>query len=157
MYLLDMPIKTMWSEVQQVRERTRALLADLPDDVRDAAEMTVSELVENAIKYGQSVPDAPDAGVRIDRRNGRLEIVVTNGVASDETLHELKTHIDRIANAIDRMTLYVERLQELMRTGGLDGSKLGLYRIFCEGGFDVRCEVVGRVVRISASRPLMKP
>jgi hypothetical protein len=156
MYVLDMPIKTMWSEVQQVRERTRAILADLPDDLRDAAEMTVSELVENAIKYGQSVPDAPDAGVRIERRDDRLEIVVTNGVASDETLHELKKHVDRIATATDRMSLYVERLQELMRSGGLDGSKLGLYRIFCEGGFDVRCEVVGRVVTISASRQVTK-
>lgn len=153
MALLALPLRTMWSEVQAVRDRIQVLLADLPEDVREAAVMTASELVENAIKYGESVPEAPSATVSLHHDAERIEIVVQNGVASEETVRELRTHIDRLATAPDRGALYVERLRELMTsTGG--GTKLGLYRIGCEGLFDLRCDYRERVVTVSATRRL---
>jgi len=152
MALLNMPLKTMWSEVQEVRDRVQSLLVDLPEDVRAATVMTASELIENAIKYGESVPAAPQASVVLRHEGGRIEIVVKNGVAAEETVRELMTHVDRLANAPDRMALYIDRLRELMTSGGLGGSKLGLYRIGCEGQFDLRCDYSERVITMTASR-----
>lgn len=151
MPLLDMPLRTMWSEVQAVRDRVQSLLAELPEDVREATVMTASELVENAIKYGESVPAAPNATVSLDRDGDLIRVVVRNGAASEATVGELRHHVERLAAAPDRMALYVERLRELMTSGG-GGSKLGLYRIGCEGGFDLRCDYADRVVTVTATR-----
>jgi hypothetical protein len=151
MALLNMPLRTMWSEVQEVRERVQTLLAHLPEDVRAATVMTASELVENAIKYGESVPGAPEATVALNHDGEHIEIIVKNGVAAEETVRELRMHVDRLAGAPDRMALYIERLRQLM-TGGGDGSKLGLYRIGCEGGFDLHCDYTDRVVTMTATR-----
>jgi hypothetical protein len=152
MAMLDMPIKTMWSEVQKVRERVESLLADVNEDVRAATVMTASELIENAIKYGETVPAAPQASVRLEHVDDTIEIVVKNGVADEATVRDLKLHVDRIANASDRMVLYMDRLRELMMSGGVGGSKLGLYRICCEGGFDLRCDYLDGVVTLTATR-----
>lgn len=154
MALLDLPLRTMWSEVQEVRDRIQVLLADVPEDVRDASVMTASELVENAIKYGESVPEAPSARVSLHHDADRIEIIVQNGVASEDTVRELRVHIDRLTSAPDRSALYVERLRELMTSTGGGGTKLGLYRIGCEGLFDLRCDYHARVVTVIATRRL---
>src|SRR5262245_9969403 len=151
MALLNMPLRTMWSEVQKVRERVQALLAHLPEDVRAATVMTASELIENAIKYGESVPAAPEATVLLNHEGGCIEIVVRNGVAAEETVRELKARVERVAAAEDRSALYAERLRQLMTSGGSDGSKLGIYRIGCEGGFTLRCDFTDRVVTMTAT------
>jgi hypothetical protein len=147
-----MPLKTMWSEVQEVRERVQTLLAHLPEDLRAATVMTASELIENAIKYGESVPAAPQATVVLNHEGDHIEVVVKNGVAAEETVRELLQHVERLSAATDRMALYIERLRELMTSGGLGGSKLGLYRIGWEGGFDLRCDYAERVVTMTATR-----
>lgn len=151
MPLLDMPVRTMWSEVAAVRERVDALLATVSESVRMAAVMTASELVENAIKYGEPVPEAPTASVVLDRTDDLLRITVRNGVANRETVADLMLHIDRVTAAPDKTVLYFERLRELMTAGG-GSSKLGIYRIACEGGFDLRCDLEDRVVTVTASR-----
>jgi hypothetical protein len=151
MALLAMPLRTMWSEVQEVRERVETLLADLPTEVRAATVMTASELVENAIKYGESVPAAPHASVALDYDGQRVEVIVKNGVASPESVEALRAHVARLAAATDRTALYIQRLQELMMSGG-GSTQLGIYRIGCEGNFDVECEYANQVVTVRATR-----
>lgn len=151
MPLLDMPLRTVWSEVQAVRERVQALLGDASPELREATVMTASELVENAIKYGEPVPGAPHATVALDRDGGLVRVVVRNGVAAESTVSELAEHVRRLTAASDRTALYVDRLRELMLSGG-GGSKLGLYRIGCEGGFDLACDFTDRVVTVTATR-----
>jgi hypothetical protein len=151
MALLAMPLRTMWSEVQEVRDRVDKLLADLPDDVRAATVMTASELVENAIKYGEAVPAAPSATVSLDFDGKRIEVVVRNGVASAETVETLRHHIQKLAAATDRQALYIERLKELMFSPG-SSTQLGIYRIGCEGKFDVDFDFADGVVTVRATR-----
>ncbi len=153
MALLAMPLRTMWSEVQEVRDRVDKLLADLPDDVRAATVMTASELVENAIKYGESVPAAPSATVSLDYDGKRIEVVVKNGVAAAETVETLKSHVARLATATDRQALYIERLKELMISPGAS-TQLGIYRIGCEGKFDVDLDYTDGVVMVRATRAI---
>lgn len=151
MALLDMPLRTMWSEVQEVRDRVQSLLGDMPDELREATVMVASELVENAIKYGHPVAEAPHATVSLDRDGDLIRVTVRNGAVSTASVRELRAHVDRLAQAPDRMALYLDRLRELMTSGG-GGSKLGLYRIGCEGGFDLRCDYVDQVVHMTATR-----
>ena len=151
MPLLDMPVRTVWSEVAAVRDRVQELLGDVPEAVRTAAVMTASELVENAVKYGESVPGAENASVVVEKDGEHLRIVVENGVAAAETVEDLMRHVERVTNAEDKTKLYVERLRELMTSGG-GASKLGIYRIACEGGFDLECTYAGQVVTVTASR-----
>lgn len=153
MALLDMPLRTMWSEVQDVRDKVESLLADLPPEARDATVMTASELVENAIKYGEPVPAAPHATVSLDRDGDVVRVVVRNGAASEAAARELISHVERLSSATDRMALYVDRLRELMTSPG-GGSRLGIYRIGCEGGFDLRADYTDRVVTVTATRRL---
>lgn len=148
---LEMPLRTMWSEVSEVRDRVQALFADLPEEVRDATVVTASELVENAIKYGESVPEAPQATVAVERREDTVRVTVRNGIASEEVARELCDHIGRLAAAPDKMQLYIARLQELMTSGG-GSTRLGLYRIGCEAGFDLACDYSNRVVTVIAIR-----
>lgn len=151
MPLLDMPVRTMWSEVSAVRERVNTLLAHVSESTRTAAVMTASELVENAVKYGEPVPGAQMASVVLDHDGDHLRIVVRNGVAAHETVEDLMRHIERATAAPDKTKLYLERLRELMTSGG-GASKLGIYRIVCEGGFDLCGSFENRIVTVTASR-----
>ncbi len=151
MALLDMPLRTMWSEVQDVRDKVEALLADLPPEAREATVMTASELVENAIKYGESVPAAPNATVSLHRDGDVVRVVVRNGAASEAGARDLLAHIERLSAADDRMALYLARLRELMTSPG-GSSRLGIYRIGCEGGFDLAGDYTDRVITVTATR-----
>jgi hypothetical protein len=152
--LLDMPVRTMWSEVAAVRERVAALLADVSESTRTAAVMTASELVENAVKYGEPVPGNESASVVLAIDGDVLRIVVRNGVAAAETVEDLIHHVERVTASQDRAALYLDRLRELMMSGG-GASKLGIYRIACEGGFDLACTFSERVVTVTASRRIV--
>lgn len=149
---LTMPLRTVWSQVQEVRQLVDSLLSGLPADLRTATMMTASELVENAVKYGESVPGAPQATLALSHADDRIEIVVRNGVVDEASIAELDKHIARVAAASDRSALYVERLKELMLSPSGGTSRLGIYRIGCEGGFDLSCSYADSVVTVTATR-----
>jgi hypothetical protein len=66
---------------------------------------------------------------------------------------DLVSHIDRIRGASDRQALYVECLRQSMMSS--DGrSRLGIYRIGCEGGFDLASSYEEQVLTITASREI---
>ena len=153
MPLLDMPLRTMWSEVQDVRDKVESLLADLSPEAREATVMTASELVENAIKYGEGVPAAPHATVSLYREGDVVRVVVRNGAASESAARDLQAHVTRLASATDLTALYLDRLRELMTSPG-GASRLGIYRIGCEGGFDLACDYADRVVTVTATRDI---
>ena len=49
---LQLSLAPMWPNVREIRERVGSALQECPPQLRSAAVMTSSELVENAIKYG---------------------------------------------------------------------------------------------------------
>ena len=68
---LRLPIRPEWPHVELLRVTLQNCLRALPHHgySEDAVSLTVSELLENAIKYGQW-DGAPDRAVDIPRRRG---------------------------------------------------------------------------------------
>jgi len=141
----------VWQRIRDVRNQVALALRDLPFEVRTAAEMVTGELVENAVKFGESVPSCSDVRVRARVEQGTVVVEVTNGVSSNGSVTELFSMIDKIHKCESRETLYLNRLEEMVRTPGTCG-KLGLYRIGFEGNFDLDCSLVGETLTVRAER-----
>jgi hypothetical protein len=143
--------KAARDDLPKVRSRVRELLVDLPADVRDAAVMTASELVENAMKYGATLPEMNSGALVVDLDQSALTITVENGALPGEPVQSLQRSIDRINSSWNRETLYLARLQEIFDDPDAKG-KLGLLRIAFEGRFDIRCTYAEPIVTITAKR-----
>ena len=77
--------------------------------------MTSSELVENAVKYGESVPAAQTVTLhaRGDARRG-CAIRVANGSTNAAGVAELQRRVQEMHRAEDKQALYIARLEEIL-------------------------------------------
>jgi hypothetical protein len=142
-----------WSEVRRIRERVASAVSDLSEEVREATVMAASELVENAIKYGEKVAHHPGIEVSLMCDANTLSLSVASGTSNLEAVRELKRHTEALASNQDKSELYMNRIQTLMEHP--DGcSRLGLYRIGYEGLFDLECSYADNVVRMTATRAI---
>ncbi len=141
----------VWQRVREVRRTVDEAGKDLPAELRTAAVMVTSELVENAVKYGESVPECPDIQVHVSISDERVAIEVKNGASSADELAELFEGIAQIRAAENAEELYMARLTELLERPGSTG-KLGLYRIGFEGKFDLESTLVGQTLTVRANR-----
>ncbi len=148
-FRLEIPI--VWQFVREVRQRLAEALADQSEELRDSAMMVASELVENAIKYGEAVPGATQATIELFIDSGRVTIEVKNGLTNPLDAQVVAEQIARLRAAEDPAALYVERLRELLESPDIRG-KLGLCRIALEAGFDLSCTYDDQILTISASR-----
>jgi anti-sigma regulatory factor (Ser/Thr protein kinase) len=140
-----------WSEISKIREHVALALSGLRQSLRDAAVMVVSELVENAIKYGESIPGAPGIEVSVVREHHRLSVSVVSGTKDEEAARRLRGYTDALAASQDKLELYLARVQSLADAPETH-SRLGLYRIGVEGAFDLRCSHENGVLRMTATR-----
>lgn len=144
-----------WGSLREVRRLVGEVLAEYPEDVREAAVMTASELTENALKYGIGVPEMPRASLSFAIDSEQLTIAVANGVGPQESIESLTGHIDAICESRDTEALYLERLKRLMDApseGG--GGRLGLLRVAFEGCFKIGYEYQAPILTITARRVL---
>jgi hypothetical protein len=141
----------VWQRVREVRRTVEEAGKDLPDEIRTAAVMVTSELVENAVKYGESVPACPDIQVRVSISDTRIVIEVANGASATDELTELFERVAQIRDSESREQLYMGRLTELLERPGSTG-KLGLYRIGFEGKFDLESVLDGQTLIVRATR-----
>lgn len=140
-----------WDHIRKIRKQVGDALHDSDPNLRSAAMMVTSELVENAVKYGEEVPAAPQISLSLTVRGEQLVINVTNGCADQSGIRELETRIREINEAPDKSTLYMARLEALLADSSESG-KLGLYRIAFEGQFDLDFRYTDQVVSITATR-----
>lgn len=150
---LGVDIPVLWSYVRQVREATAAILGHYPAGICDATSMVASELVANAIKYGESIPQAPSAQFNLKISDGAIKIEVRNGTMSQAHVDIVRTRISEISAAKDKDELYLARLQDAM-CGQSRHGQLGLYRVWCEGKFSLEYEYSNHVLTIIATREL---
>ena len=127
---------------------------DQPAGLRAAAQMVASELLENAIKYGEAVPAAPQINFVFRSDERRMTIIVSNGLHSELNYERLRSHVEALAAAEDPAAVYVARLQELMDNPTQESAGLGIYRIGLEGGFALECRYQDRVVSVTATRSI---
>lgn len=142
-----------WSEIGRIREHVALALGGLCQSLRDAAVMVVSELVENAIKYGESTPSAPGIEVSVVREHTRLSVTVVSGTRDEEAARRLRGYTEALATSPDKLGLYMARVQSLADTPE-PHSRLGLHRIGVEGAFHLRCSHEEGVLRMTATRSL---
>lgn len=150
-YSQEIPIA--WHHIREARTLVHDALTHRDRALREAAGMSLSELLENALKYGEPVPGMPGASYTIVVEDDYVEVQVSNGLTSEESLAELKRRIDAISAAPDKQALYIERLEEIMNNPSV-GGQLGLFRIGCEGGFDLSYRFDPPVLTVTARRAL---
>lgn len=148
-HIIDLDIPKTWKFVRTIKASVEQALADFPKELRYAAGMAASELVGNAIKYGE-LPPPPHLTCSVDDK--QIVIEVSNRVASEASALDAQRRIEQ-ANAGHGEELFLGRLQELL-TGAGQGGQLGLYRICYEGAFDLSCCYADQVLTITATRGL---
>ncbi len=148
---LSVTIEPVWPTIRQIRKTVGDALTDLAPSVRGAAMMTASELTENAIKYGESVPTQPTISFRFEVFDEQVRIEVANGSTNVADVQRLLEGIDQIATSTDKEALYFARVQQLLENQKESG-KLGLYRIALEGRFDLYASYESGVVTVVATR-----
>jgi hypothetical protein len=148
---LELNFEPMWPNVREIRQRVGNALAACPSQLRSAAVMTSSELVENAIKYGESVPAAKTVAFLLEVTADQIFIRVVNGSTNAAGVAELQRRVHEVRAAPDRQALYLARLEQLLANAEESG-KLGIYRIGFEGGFDLQLDYTNSIVTVTATR-----
>jgi anti-sigma regulatory factor (Ser/Thr protein kinase) len=148
---LQLTFEPMWPNVREIRERVGSALHGCPAQLRSAAIMTSSELVENAIKYGERVPAAQTVTFVLEVTPERLCIRVVNGSTNSVGVAELQRRVQELRCADDKQALYLARLEELLADADESG-RLGIYRVGFEGGFDLQLDYTNNVVTVTATR-----
>jgi hypothetical protein len=150
---LSIEIPVAWHFIRNVKRLVEENLAEFPESLRYATSMVAAELIGNAIKYGESTPDAPHATFSMQVSDRQILIEVRNGVNSLERVREVTQRVAQMAASPNKEDVYLERLQELL-SGSSRGSQLGLYRIGYEGEFDLECTYTGSILSVRATRGL---
>jgi len=129
-------IKPDWTQIERIRQETQHFVEarDFPRTVAEAVVMVLSELVENAIKYGHY--QSPDDKIAYSLAIGRDSIIVevTNPFAENENFQELDRTIQWIRGYQNPFQAYVEKVKEIAGRPLADmQSGLGLVRIAYQG------------------------
>lgn len=127
-----------WDEVEKIRNKTTNFLKSqrLSKDTVYSVTMIISELSENAIKYGNFKNPKDRVKVSIQIADGNIMTEVVNPVDMNEYGHlkRLDKTIQWIRGYQDPFEAYLERLKEVSRKPFNDEeSGLGLVRIAYEG------------------------
>ncbi|GBC61880.1 hypothetical protein DENIS_2842 [Desulfonema ishimotonii] len=142
-----------WQSVQEIRTAVENALAGYGREIEDAGKMVASELVENAVKQWDAVRDAPAIAVALSANGTQIEIAVTSRLGSAADARRLKNHIDRLkADRQSASLLYRQRIREIMENPEQSGTRLGLFRIVCEGQFRLAYRFNENAVTVTAIR-----
>jgi hypothetical protein len=138
-----------WNVLKDLREKLLARLQGHLEQVAEPIVMTSSELVENAIKYGES---ALNFHLSVD--SALIEIRVSNIIGKNGDYNAVEETIKRIQESDDPFELYTERLMELMNNPQNGPTRIGLIRIAYEGKFELNCEKKDDQITIHARRKI---
>ncbi|HEU4409612.1 MAG TPA: hypothetical protein VFS43_30435 [Polyangiaceae bacterium] len=135
--------------VPTMRDLARGLSERLLDGDEDAparVAMVTHELLENAVKY--ALEDAAYLCIEV-RAEGEAAVVTitTRNRAAPEHARAVVRACEAMAAEADALAYYVALMR---RNAPLEGSGLGLARIWAEGDMTVACEVAGHDLVLSA-------
>ncbi len=157
---LDTPLGQQWENAESLRVAIVGCLEALfrDRDFGQAVGMVSSELVENAIKYGDwEHPDQSLFRFSFCLSNGEIVIHVSNPVAADaKAPKELLNTVAWINQFSSPAEAYMARMQEIAeQPKDSEVSCMGLVRVAYEGGFELdACMEDDDVIHIKATSKL---
>ncbi|MBN2433927.1 MAG: hypothetical protein JXK07_01525 [Spirochaetes bacterium] len=143
-----------WSLVKEIRKNSSEYLqkgSHASVDF-DAVIMVVSELVENAVKYGVRASDGTCVDFSLSVHGSCVQITVKNGIEKLEDYESVIFALDAIHGPRSREELYRSRLLQIYDSPIDEKGRLGLYRIAYEGGFDIACQLESDLIKLTAWR-----
>jgi hypothetical protein len=153
--VLCVSIEPIWGTIRQIRGQVGALLRTYPAELRLAVMMAASELLENAVKYGDSVARAPRILFSLTLDDGTIQIKTVNGSNEPENVERLRVRLRELETTEDPTALYSQTIQQLVMRPPDSGSPgLGLYRIAAEGGFALSWHYDDGLVSVVATRSI---
>ena len=144
-------LPTAWRVVRRVRAMVDSVLAHQSDSVRQSARLVASELMENVIKYGETLPDGSQPVISVRLSGSVLSITSRNGVAADEDVERIFEILHRLRTRKDTQSLYVEAILQSM-AARRQSPALGLLRIAAEGAFELDATYEDGVLGVNARK-----
>ncbi len=136
--VMQYKIKPDWENLDRVRETTGNFLKlnHLDSDTMDAVMMNISELTENAIKYGRFDEQESEIGTKVTITNNDIIVEVSCPLKENDTYNPAR--LDKIVQWIrgyqNPFEAYIEKLKEVAVQPQDDSeSGLGVVRIAYEG------------------------
>ncbi|MBN2737460.1 MAG: hypothetical protein JXR70_10805 [Spirochaetales bacterium] len=148
-------ITPAWEVVKTVDKKIKEIFTPNNDELLTATSMVVSELIENAVKYGEENGECRSIDFKFHTESHRIIIQVTNPVRAKDKLDIFKRHIREIEESTNPLELYTRRLQELMENPGIKKTQLGLYRIAYEGQFKLSYMLKDNILTVEAVRDIL--
>lgn len=153
---LELAVAPVWSRVADVREAlvSSARAVGLGEECAYAIGLVVSELLENAIKYGRFSGSAEDSiQVVVHIASGVARVVVTNPVdVASHHPQRLRSAVGRLADA-SPLDAYVHRVAEILEEApashvnptahAAEESGLGIFRVAHEAESSVSLRFLG--------------
>lgn len=133
-----MSIKPEWDNIESARIKAEGFLKSngLEDDVIDAIIMIISELLENAIKYGNFSSGLSEitASITISERDITVEVKSPVKDEDDQHFRRLDKMIQWVRGYQNPFEAYIEKIKEISHQPIDDTqSGLGIVRIAYEG------------------------
>ena len=136
--IIEINIKPEWGNIETAREKTAEFLGSMEfsSDIKDAVIMIISELLENAIKYGKFTEKHEVITTSVSVTESSITIEVRSPVGDEDDLHFRR--LDRIVQWVrgyqNPLEAYIEKIQEIALPPVSDSqSGLGIVRIAYEG------------------------
>jgi hypothetical protein len=154
---ITMYISTNWEIIRDIETRVSSYFSDGQKDINDASMIVITELVENAVKYGVPLPGMHAIKFNFEIRDNFVEISIINAIGHEKHRTAITRLIDEINNSGNPQELYTMRLQELLNFDGkIMTGGLGLYRIAHEAKFEINYSLDGDILTVIARRPINK-
>jgi hypothetical protein len=152
-FTIDVPIRGDWSNIDLLTTSVRACFAAMMMDVEGCQTVAIvaSELLENAVKYGDWSGSDRTFRFHVSGEGGRASISVENPVSDPErALGEIEETLRWIATFPSAASAFQARLVEVASAPAGGSSRLGLARIAHQAKCTLRAERVGHAVRVVA-------
>lgn len=154
--VVEYSLAANWDSAVLVREQTAAVMREKGFDnaVTEAVTMCITELTENAIKYGTDAENGTQIQAQVTHDQNHIVVSVSNHTDSERKLHTLTKTIDALRGDQSPGELHIQRLREIMKNPKRGSSRLGIYRIAYEGDFSVSYQLEDGLLTIVATRKL---
>lgn len=127
---------------------------DIDPHIRVQTSMVITELLENAIKYGSYDNDKDEVHFEIDIAEDKITLQVSNKICSRDNFDVFEKNIKKLQESDNVAKLYTERLQEILLKPEDEKSQVGLFRIAYEGKFNLQYKLNGDTLLVIAERSI---